>query len=241
MRVLVARNGSTRGRNQKSRMAGELTFNKISKNGDVLMMLRELDKQLGIVGYTEHGVRHAKWVGRTAQKVLKELGKEKREAELAGIAGFLHDIGNLVNREDHAQAGALMANEILRGLDMPLVEIMQVMSAIGNHDEMHAHPATNVAAALILADKADVHRSRVRNPSTVKFDIHDRVNYAVQKSVLEVLPDKNIIRLNLTVNTKISQVMEYFEIFLSRMVVSRRAAEFLGSHYELAVNGNQLL
>jgi putative nucleotidyltransferase with HDIG domain len=222
-------------------MATPITFNKISKNSDVLRILKDLDVQLGIVGYTEHGVRHAKWVGRTAQKLLKELGKDKREAELAGIAGFLHDIGNLVNREDHAQTGALIAQDILRDLEMPLPEIIQVMAAIGNHDEEHAHPATNVAAALILADKADVHRSRVRNPSTVKFDIHDRVNYAVQKSVLDVMPEKNIIRLNLTVNTKISSVMEYFEIFLSRMVVSRRAAEFLGSHYELAVNGNQLI
>jgi len=222
-------------------MATPITFNKISKNSDILTILKDLDLQLGIVGYTEHGVRHAKWVGRTAQKVLRELGKDKREAELAGIAGFLHDIGNLVNREDHAQTGALIAHDILRDLGMPLPEIIQVMSAIGNHDEEHAHPATNVAAALILADKADVHRSRVRNPSTVKFDIHDRVNYAVKKSVLDVMPDKNIIRLNLTVNTKISPVMEYFEIFLSRMVVSRRAAEFLGSHYELAVNDNQLI
>ncbi|MBN2565786.1 MAG: HD domain-containing protein [Candidatus Eisenbacteria bacterium] len=219
----------------------QLTFNKISRNHDILMMLRELDEQLGLVGYTEHGVRHAKWVGRTAQKVLEKLGKDEREAELAGIAGFMHDIGNLVNREDHAQAGALLAHGILRDLEMPLPEIMQVMSAIGNHDEEHAHPATNVAAALILADKADVHKSRVRNPSTVKFDIHDRVNYAVQKSVLEVVPERNVIRLNLTVNTKISQVMEYFEIFLSRMVVSRRAAEFLGSHYELMVNDTQLM
>jgi uncharacterized protein len=220
---------------------GQLTFNKISRNHDILMMLRELDEQLGLVGYTEHGVRHAKWVGRTAQKVLKGLGKDEREAELAGIAGFMHDIGNLVNREDHAQAGALLAHEILKDLEMPLPEIMQVMSAIGNHDEEHAHPATNVAAALILADKADVHKSRVRNPSTVKFDIHDRVNYAVQKSVLEVVPERNIIRLSLTVNTKISQVMEYFEIFLSRMVVSRRAADFLGSRYELMVNDTQLM
>jgi metal-dependent HD superfamily phosphatase/phosphodiesterase len=219
----------------------QLTFNKISRNHDVLMMLRELDEQLGMVGYTEHGVRHAKWVGRTAQKILQSLRKDPREADLAGIAGFMHDIGNLVNREDHAQTGALLAHEILKDLEMPLPEIMQVMSAIGNHDEEHAHPATNVAAALILADKADVHKSRVRNPSTVKFDIHDRVNYAVQKSVIEVLPEQNIIRLSLTVNTKISQVMEYFEIFLSRMVVSRRAAEFLGSHYELTVNDTQLM
>jgi metal-dependent HD superfamily phosphatase/phosphodiesterase len=219
----------------------QLTFNKISRNGDILSMLKQLDIQLGLIGYTEHGVRHAKWVGRTAQKVLKALGKDAREAELAGIAGFMHDIGNLVNREDHAQAGALLAHELLKDLEMPLPEIMQVMSAIGNHHEEHADPATNVSAALILADKADVHKSRVRNPSTITFDIHDRVNYAVQKSVLEVLPEQNIIRLNLTINTKISQVMEYFEIFLSRMVVSRRAADFLGGHYELTVNGNQLM
>jgi metal-dependent HD superfamily phosphatase/phosphodiesterase len=219
----------------------QLTFNKISRNGDILAMLKQLDIQLGLIGYTEHGVRHAKWVGRTAQKLLKSLGKDAREAELAGIAGFMHDIGNLVNREDHAQAGALLALELLKDLEMPLSEIMQVMSAIGNHHEEHADPATNVSAALILADKADVHKSRVRNPSTITFDIHDRVNYAVQKSVLEVLPEQNIIRLNLTINTKISQVMEYFEIFLSRMVVSRRAADFLGTHYELTVNGNQLM
>jgi len=218
-----------------------LTFNKITKNSDILAMIKQSDEQLGIIGYTEHGIRHSKWVGRTAQKLLKMLGKDKREAELAGIAGFMHDIGNLVNREDHAQAGALLAHELLKDLEMPLDEIMAVMSAIGNHHEEHADPATNVSAALILADKADVHKSRVRNPSTVKFDIHDRVNYAVQKSQLQVIPEQNVIRLDLTVNTKISQVMEYFEIFLSRMVVSRRAADFLGSHYELAVNGTRLL
>ena len=218
-----------------------LTFNKITKNQDILAMIKQSDEQLGIIGYTEHGIRHSKWVGRTSQKLLKMLGKDKREAEVAGIAGFMHDIGNLVNREDHAQAGALLAHELLKDLEMPLDEIMMVMSAIGNHHEEHADPATNVSAALILADKADVHKSRVRNPSTVKFDIHDRVNYAVQKSQLQIIPEKNIIRLDLTINTKISQVMEYFEIFLSRMVVSRRAADFLGSHYELAVNGNRLL
>lgn len=218
-----------------------LTFNKITKNGEISHMLDQLNEQLGIIGYTEHGVRHAKWVGRTAQKVLKQLGKDKREAELAGIAGYLHDIGNLVNREDHAQAGAIMAHQLLKDLGMPFEEIVTVMSAIGNHHEEHADPATNVSAALILADKADVHKSRVRNPSTIKFDIHDRVNYAVQKSQLEILPERKVIRLNLTINTNISQVMEYFEIFLSRMIVSRRAAEFLGSQYELNVNENRLL
>ncbi len=221
-------------------MAG-VTFNKIKKNPDITAMLHRMNEHLGIVGYTEHGVRHGTWVGRTAQKVLKQLGIDAREVELAGIAGYLHDIGNLINREDHAQSGSLLAYQLLKELGMPLDEITQVIAAIGNHHEDHADPVSNVSAALILADKADVHRSRVRNPSMIKFDIHDRVNYAVRKSSLEVAPEDKIIRLALTIDTKISQVMEYFEIFLSRMVVSRRAAELLGCNYELSVNGNRLL
>ncbi len=220
---------------------GTLTFNRIKKNPEITAMLRECNDHLGVIGYTEHGVRHGTWVGRTAQKLLKELGVDGRQSDLAGIAGYMHDIGNLVNREDHAQSGAFLAYQLLKDLGMSLTEITEVISAIGNHHEEHADPATNVSAALILADKADVHRSRVRNPSTIKFDIHDRVNYAVKKSRLEVLPEQKIIRLDLTINTKISQVMEYFEIFLTRMVVSRRAAEFLECHYELLVNGNRLL
>jgi len=153
----------------------------------------------------------------------------------------MHDIGNLINREDHAQSGAMLAYELLVKLEMPMDEVTEIMAAIGNHHEEHADPVSNVSAALILADKADVHRSRVRNPSMIKFDIHDRVNYAVMKSVLDVVPEKRIIRLDLTINTEISQVMEYFEIFMSRMIVSRRAAEFLECSYELSVNGNRLL
>lgn len=218
-----------------------VTFNKIQKNADITAMLRKANDHLGIIGYTEHGVRHGKWVGRTAQQLLKKLGKNGREAELAGIAGYMHDLGNLVNREDHAQSGAMMAHQFLLGLGMPLDETSEIMAAIGNHHEEHADPVSNVSAALILADKADVHRSRVRNPSMIKFDIHDRVNYAVKKSVLEVFPDEKIIRLSLTIDTKISQVMEYFEIFISRMIVSRRAGEFLECTYELNVNGNRLL
>ncbi len=218
-----------------------VTFNKIQKNADITAMLQKANDHLGIVGYTEHGVRHGKWVGRTAQKLLKALGKNGREADLAGIAGYMHDIGNLINREDHAQSGAMMAYKLLTALEMPLDEITEIMAAIGNHHEDHGDPVSNVSAALILADKADVHRSRVRNPSMIKFDIHDRVNYAVKKSRLDVLPETKVIRLDLTVNTNISQVMEYFEIFISRMIVSRRAAEFLECTYELFVNGNRLL
>ncbi len=220
---------------------GAVTFNKIQKNPEITDMLKKANDHLGIVGYTEHGVRHGKWVGRTAQKLLKSLGKNGREADLAGIAGYMHDIGNLINREDHAQSGAMMAYELLKELEMPIDEVTEIMAAIGNHHEEHADPVSNVSAALILADKADVHRSRVRNPSMIKFDIHDRVNYAVMKSVLDVTPEDKVISLNLTVNTEISQVMEYFEIFMSRMIVSRRAAEFLECTYELSVNGNRLL
>jgi len=218
-----------------------VTFNKIQKNTEITAMLQKANDHLGLVGYTEHGVRHGKWVGRTAQKLLKTLGKNGREADLAGIAGYMHDIGNLINREDHAQSGAMLAYELLVKLEMPMDEVTEIMAAIGNHHEEHADPVSNVSAALILADKADVHRSRVRNPSMIKFDIHDRVNYAVMKSVLDVVPEKRIIRLDLTINTEISQVMEYFEIFMSRMIVSRRAAEFLECSYELSVNGNRLL
>jgi len=218
-----------------------VTFNKVQKNADITAMLEKCNEHLGIIGYTEHGVRHGKWVGRTAQKLLKTLGKNGREAELAGIAGYLHDLGNLINREDHAQSGSFLAYQLLSDLGMPIEEITEVMAAIGNHHEEHADPVSNVSAALILADKADVHRSRVRNPSMIKFDIHDRVNYAVQKSVLDVVPAEKIIRLDLTIDTNISQVMEYFEIFISRMIVSRRAAEFLECSYELSVNGTRLL
>ena len=218
-----------------------ITFNRIVKDHKVNALLRRADEQLGIVGYTEHGIRHGRWVGRTARRVLKELGQNDRGPELAGVAGYIHDIGNIVNRENHAQTGALLAYELLNEMGMPLDECTEVISAIGNHHEDHGDPVSFVSAALILADKADVHRSRVRNPSTLKFDIHDRVNYAARKSQLEVDPKKKVIRLNLTINTNISQVMEYFEIFISRMIISRRAAEFLGCTYELSVNGNRLL
>lgn len=219
----------------------DVTFNRVMKNPVITGMLCKADEQLGIIGYTEHGVRHGKWVGRTAQRVLTELGKDRREGELAGISGYMHDIGNLINREDHAQSGAVLSYQLLKDIGLPLSEIMTIVSAIGNHHEDHGDPVGNVSAALILADKADVHRSRVRNPSTLKFDIHDRVNFAVRKSKLEVSPAEKIIKLDLTIDTSISQVMEYFEIFMSRMIISRRAAEILDCAYELSMNGIRLL
>jgi len=219
----------------------DVTFNRVMKNPVITGMLRQADEQLGIIGYTEHGVRHGKWVGRTAQRVLTELGKGEREAELAGISGYMHDLGNLINREDHAQSGALLSYQLLKEIGMALPEVITVVSAIGNHHEDHGDPVGTVSAALILADKADVHRSRVRNPSTLKFDIHDRVNFAVRKSQLEVIAKERVIKLNLTIDTSISQVMEYFEIFMSRMVISRKAAEILECTYELSMNGIRLL
>lgn len=218
-----------------------VTLERVMSDAIVSRMLDRSNEQLGIIGYTEHGKRHGKWVGKTAQRTLLTLGKDEREAELAGISGYLHDIGNVVNREDHAQSGALLTYGLLKDMGMTVEELTEILAAIGNHHEEHADPVSGISAALILADKADVHRSRVRNPVMIKFDIHDRVNYAVQKSVLDVIPAERTIRLDLTIDTEISQVMEYFEIFLSRMIVSRRAAEFLSCAYELIVNGNRLL
>ena len=179
-------------------------------------------------------------VSNIAYNVLKRLGYPEREAELAKIAALLHDIGNAVNRAHHAQSSALMAMQILTEMGMPDVEIVRVMGAIGNHHENDGDPVSPVAAAVILGDKSDVHRTRVRNPDMIKFDIHDRVNYAVTKSFLKVDEATKTIVLELTVDNEISQVMEYFEIFMTRMMASRKAAIFLGTSFGLVVNGNRL-
>jgi metal-dependent HD superfamily phosphatase/phosphodiesterase len=179
-------------------------------------------------------------VAHSAYNILTRLGYPEREAELAAIAGYLHDIGNAVNRDHHAQTGAVMAMQLLTEMGMPDLEIVRIMGAIGNHHEDQGDPVTAVAAAVILGDKSDVHRTRVRNPDMIKFDIHDRVNYAVEKSFLNVDEAAKQITLELTIDTHISQVMEYFEIFMTRMLASRRAAKFLGTTFGLAVNGNRL-
>ena len=220
--------------------AGVVTFDQVRDNPRVRSFIRSADSALEVIGYTEHGERHVGLVAHIAFNTLKRLGHPDREAELAAIAGYLHDIGNAVNREVHAQTGAVMAMRILTDLGMPDDEIVKVMGAIGNHHETDGSAISAVAAAVILGDKSDVHRTRVRNPDMIKFDVHDRVNYAVEKSFLNVDEARKEITLELTIDTKISQVMEYFEIFMTRMLACRKAAIFLGTSFGLTVNGNRL-
>jgi metal-dependent HD superfamily phosphatase/phosphodiesterase len=218
-----------------------LTFEYVRENPRVRLYVKMADAALEQIGYTEHGERHVGLVSRIAFNVLKRMGRPEREAELAAIAGTLHDIGNSVNRDHHAQTGGVMAMQMLREFGMPDDEVLTVIGAIGNHHENDGDPVNDVAAALILADKSDVHRTRVRNPDMIKFDIHDRVNYAVEKSFLNVDEDQKHITLELTIDPKISHVMEYFEIFMTRMLASRKAAKHLGATFGLQVNGNRLV
>ncbi len=217
-----------------------VTFEAVRDNARVKAFIRSADHALEIIGYTEHGERHVGLVAHIAYNTLKRLGHPERDAELAAIAGYLHDIGNAVNREQHAQTGAVMAMRILTDMGMPDHEIVQVMGAIGNHHETDGCAISPVSAAVILGDKSDVHRTRVRNPDMIKFDVHDRVNYAVEKSFLNVDESRKEITLELTIDTKISQVMEYFEIFMTRMLACRKAAIYLGTSFGLTVNGNRL-
>ena len=218
-----------------------LTFDDIQNNPAVITYIRKANENLGVLGFTEHGFRHTDLVAVTARRILLDLGYDPREAELAAIAGYLHDIGNVVERTHHYFIGALIAMDILKDLGMEEKEIAEVATAIGNHDERYGHPVSNISAAVILADKADVHRSRVRNRDFAKFDIHDRVNYAVEESALDIDGQSRIITLRLKIDTRISRVMEYFEIFLSRMILCRRAADFLDSRFALVINEAQLL
>ncbi len=217
-----------------------VTFDSVKNHPRVKVYVRNADAALAEIGYTEHGERHVGLVAHIAFNTLTRLGYPEREAELAAIAGYLHDIGNAVNRDHHAQTGATMAMQILNDMHMSDEEVVRIIGAIGNHHENDGDPVSAVAAAVILADKSDVHRTRVRNPDMIKFDIHDRVNYAVQKSFLNVDEGTKQIVLELTIDTSISQVMEYFEIFMTRMLASRKAAKFLGTTFGVTVNGNRL-
>jgi len=218
-----------------------VTLEEIKRDTEVEAFIIKANEYTGAIGYTEHGSRHANLTASIAYNTLKRLAHPERDAQLASIAAYMHDIGNAVNRENHAQTSAVMAMQLLSDMGMADMEVVQVMGAIGNHEEKGGEPVSPVGAAVILADKSDVHRSRVRNPDPTTFDIHDRVNYAVEHSFLRVDEKSKTISLELTIDTKLSQVMEYFEIFLSRMVMCRRAAQFLSCQFKLQINGAKLL
>jgi len=217
------------------------TLDDVRRDIEVEAFLTKANEYLGVIGFTEHGLRHANLCASIATNVLRRLGFDERTAQLASIAAYLHDIGNLVSRAGHEHTGAMLANGILRALGMTPEERAVVMGAIGNHEERHGEAVSAVGAAVILADKSDVHRTRVRNPDRSTFDIHDRVNYAVEHSFLRVDEKSKTVTLELTIDTAMSQVMEYFEIFLDRMLMCRRAAGFLGCGFKLQINGVKLL
>lgn len=217
-----------------------VTFNDVAKSEEIRAYIKAGDKVLETIGYTEHSLHHAGLVSQKSGMILKRLGYSQREQELAQIAGLLHDIGNVVNRIDHAQTGAVMAFRLLDKLGMNPEELAIIIGAIGNHDEGTGQAISCVSAALILADKSDVRRTRVRNAELIKFDIHDRVNYAVEKSNLR-FEEKEKIVLELAVDTSISPVLDYFEIFLSRMLMCRKACEFLEVDFGLEINKVKLL
>ena len=218
-----------------------ITFEDVKRDPAVGVYITQSDEAVRALGYTEHSFAHVTKVATVAASILQKMNFSEREIELAKIAGYLHDIGNLVNREDHSQSGAVMAFRILDKMGMPPEDIAVVVSAIGNHDEGAGVPVNAVAAALILADKSDVRRSRVRNTDATSFDIHDRVNYSVINSELVVEKDSGIVRLILRIDTSYGSVMDYFEIFLKRMVLCRKAAERLDLSFKLDINGQQLI
>ena len=213
----------------------------VKNDKEVNVLVDNTERQLTELGYTEHGRRHIGIVSEIAGNILEELGYSEREIELARIAGYLHDIGNSINRMDHAHTGAILAYDILKRLGMPLEDAAEIMMAIGNHDENSGTAVSTVSAALILADKSDVHRSRVRNENLSRFDIHDRVNYAVEEAKVEVDTENKKIYLKLKIDTEICPVIKYFEIFLDRMLMCKKAASYLDVWFHLEINGAVLL
>ncbi len=218
-----------------------MTYSDVRKNEEINTYIRQADIALSALGYTEHSFAHVTTVAEKAGYILQTLGYSERNVELAKIAGYLHDIGNLVNRIDHSQSGAVMAFRILDHLNFPPDEIGMIVAAIGNHDEGTGVPVSPLAAALILADKSDVRRNRVRNEDITTFDIHDRVNYSVTKAELMIDDDHEAIQLTLTIDTEYGSVMDYFEIFLDRMILCRKAAERLGLRFKLVINDHPLI
>lgn len=218
-----------------------MTAETIKSNEQINIYIAQADRALAALGYTEHSFAHVTKVACFARQLLTDLGYDDRLAELAWIAGYMHDIGNVINRVDHAQSGAVMAFRILDNLGVDAEELSIIISAIGNHDESTAFPVNEVSAALILGDKTDVRRSRVRNSDLATFDIHDRVNYAVENAKTYLNEEKTALILELHIDTEISPVMDYFEIFLDRMLLCRKAAEKLRLEFELVINGQRIL
>jgi len=218
-----------------------MTYKEIRNHPEVCALLERGNQNLGVLGFTDHSEAHCLLVAERAAYILRKLGYEEHTQELARIAGFMHDIGNAINRTHHAEIGALLANDILKNTDMPMGDRITVIAAIGQHDESTGHSMDPISAALILADKTDVRRNRVRTKDTASFDIHDRVNYAVTGSSLKVNQEEKIIALNLQVDESICTMYEYFDIFLNRMLMCRGAAEMLGQQFRLTVNGGKVL
>ena len=218
----------------------KVTYQDLRESDTIKTYIQKADESLIALGYTEHSFAHVTKVAELAAHILATLGYSEREVELAKMAGYLHDIGNVINRVDHAQSGAVMAFRILDNMGADPEDIATIVTAIGNHDESTAYPVNAVAAALILADKTDVRYTRVRNQDFASFDIHDRVNYSVKESAVEVVKDSHI-DLNLKIETKMCTVMDYFEIFLNRMVLCRKAAEKLGLSFGLIINGQKMI
>ncbi len=218
-----------------------VTFEDVKNNPEIQELISGAQKQLNALGYTEHAQRHVSIVSHRAGEILKTLGYDAHRVELAKIAGYMHDIGNGVNRVDHAHSGAILAYTILKDMGMDIKDRMEIMSAIGNHDESTGTAVSDISAALILADKSDVHRDRVVNKNLTRFEIHDRVNYAVTEANLKVDGTEKKVTLDLTIDTNICPVLDYFEIFMERTMMSKYAAKYLQVWFELVINGTRLL
>ena len=222
-------------------MGEPITLDDVKNRKDIKAYIGRADRNMDAIGYTEHGFRHADVAAERARHIIESLGRDPREAELAAIAGYLHDIGNVAGREEHGQTAVMIAYSVLKEMGMPPEELADVMAAVGNHEEQYGDPFGPVAAAVIIADKSDVARSRVRDIHPSRYDEHDRVNYATISSAVTVNKQRTIISLHLDIDTEIASIMEYFELFLDRMVMSRRAAKVLGCEFELMINGTKLL
>ena len=220
---------------------GHITYENIKQHSEINAYINKGNDVLGVLGYTDHGPGHTTKVAETAANILTKLDYDARTVELARIAGYIHDIGNMANRKDHAQTGALIVFSLLRELNMDPTELAEIVAAVGNHDEDCGIAISPISAALIIADKTDVRRSRVRNYDISTFDIHDRVNYAVTHSGLDIDAKSKIISLNLEIDNNICPVMDYFEIFLSRMLMCRKSADFLDITFSLVINNAKIM